>query len=86
MHGPAFLTDKDVTQVILLEDGIVDRQYRAAGISEQNVYTLVDQSFDEYFGAGHAVLGHGIILQQRASLSALVPKWLQKLRCNAQRT
>ena len=86
MHGAAFLADQDVAQVILLKDGIVDRQYRATGIPEQYVYTLVDQSFDEYFGAGHAVLGHGIILQQRASLSALVLKWLRKLRCNAQRT
>ena len=34
---------QDVAQLVLLEDGVVDGQYRAAGIAEHDVYAEIDQ-------------------------------------------
>ncbi len=41
MHRAAFLANQDVADSVLLEQRIIDRQYGAAGIAENNLYALV---------------------------------------------
>ena len=56
--GRALLVpDQDVADVVLLEDLVVDRQHRAAGIAEHRVHALVLQGLDHHLRAGH-VTGH----------------------------
>ena len=49
VHRAAFLADQDVADGVLLEQRIVDRQYRAAGIAEDDLYALVLQGAEENF-------------------------------------
>src|SRR6185312_9625958 len=51
------VADEDVAKLVLVEDGVVDRQHRAARIAEHHLDALVLQRLDDHFGAGH-VLGH----------------------------
>ena len=39
--------------LVLLEQRVVDRQHRAAGIAEQVLDALVLQRLDDHLGAGH---------------------------------
>ena len=48
-----------VAQARLMEEGVVDRQHRAAGIAEQVGDALVDQGADHDLGAGHDLGGVG---------------------------
>ena len=48
---------EDVAELVLMEDGVVDRQHRAARIAEDHLDALVLQRLDDHFRAGH-VLGH----------------------------
>ena len=60
MHGALLVPHQDVAQLVLLEDGVVDRQDRAAGIAEHDLYAEIDQSANNQFGPGR--LGRGVIL------------------------
>jgi hypothetical protein len=39
--------------MVLLEERVVDRKYGAAGISENDINALVDQSLDDHLRARH---------------------------------
>ena len=49
MHRTALLADQDVADGILLEQRVVDRQYGAAGIPEDDLHALVLQGAEENF-------------------------------------
>ena len=49
VHRAAFLAHQDVADGVLLEQRVVDRQYRAAGISEDDLDALVLQGAEEDF-------------------------------------
>ena len=51
------MAHEDVAQLVLMEDGVVNRQHRAAGIAEHHLDALVLQRLDDHLRAGH-VLGH----------------------------
>ena len=51
------VADEDVAKLVLVEDGVVDRQHRAARIAEDHLDALVLERLDDHFRAGH-VLGH----------------------------
>jgi hypothetical protein len=52
MHRSLFVAHKNVTNGVLLEDRVVDRQYRAAGIPEDHLYALVLERAEENLGTG----------------------------------
>ena len=60
VDGALLVPHQDVAQLVLLEDGVVDRQDRAAGIAEHDIYAEIDQSADNQFGPGQ--LCRGVIL------------------------
>ena len=51
MHRRLLVTDEDVTKPVLLEDGVIDRKNRTAGIAEDDLDFLVDQGFHQQIGA-----------------------------------
>ena len=60
VHRAAFLADQDVADGVLLEDRVVDRQYGAAGIAEDDLDALVLQGAEQDFCSGLAGFGgHG---------------------------
>jgi hypothetical protein len=71
MHGTALLADQDVADGVLLEQGVVDREDRAAGIAEYDVDTLIDQGLEQQLGAGEISGRH----RRRHSY----PLWFQQL-------
>ena len=44
---------QDVLQLVLLEDRVVDRKYRAARITEDVLDAVIQHGLDHHFGAGH---------------------------------
>ena len=63
MHRGLLVADEDVADGVLLEQRVVDRQDRAAGIAEDLFDPLADQAFDQDVCA--AALGsHGRIPSQ----------------------
>ncbi len=57
VRRPPFLADQDVTDFVLVEKRVVDRQHRTAGIAEDELDALIFERFDHHFGPGH-MLGH----------------------------
>ena len=53
VHRALLVPDQDVTDRVLLEDRVVDRQYRAAGIAEYHLDTLLDQRAEHDLRAVH---------------------------------
>jgi hypothetical protein len=53
VHGALFVTHKDVANLVLLEQLVVDRQHRSTRIAEQVLDALVRQGLDHHLGAGH---------------------------------
>ena len=51
MHRGLLVPDQDVAQAVLLKQGVIDRQHRAARISENDLYALVDQRLDDHLRA-----------------------------------
>ena len=49
MDGCLLMPHQDVADGVLLEQRVVDRQYRAAGIPEDNLYALVLEGAEENF-------------------------------------
>ena len=66
VHRAALLAHQDVTQPVLLEQGVVDRQHGAAGIAEDHVGALVQHGLDHHLGAGHTSACHGSALPRTA--------------------
>ncbi|CAA7626911.1 conserved hypothetical protein [Magnetospirillum sp. UT-4] len=56
MHGGLLVTDQHVLEAVLLEQLVVDGQYRAARIAEEHLDALVDQSLQKDFRAGQRIL------------------------------
>jgi hypothetical protein len=55
--GALFVPDEDVLDLVLLEQGVVDRQRRPARIPKNVLHALIDQGLDHDLRAGH-LLGH----------------------------
>ena len=53
MHRALLVPHQDVLHLVLREDRVVDRQHRAARITEQMLHALVGERLDHHFGAGH---------------------------------
>jgi hypothetical protein len=53
MHGALLVTDQNVDEIVGGEQRIVNRQYRAAGIAENVLNTVVLERLDHHFGASH---------------------------------
>ena len=53
MHRALLVAHQDVLDLLLLEQLVVDRQHRAAGIAEDVLHALVGQGLDHHFRAGH---------------------------------
>ena len=51
--GALLVADEDVLDLLLLEDLVVDRKYRAARIAENVLHALIGQRSQDHFGAGH---------------------------------
>ena len=52
MNGALFVARQDVLDLLLAKHGIVDRQYRAAGVAKDMLDILVRQSAQNDFRAG----------------------------------
>ncbi len=57
VHRALLVPHQDVLHLVLLKQGVVDRQHRAAGIAEQVLDTLIGERRYHHFRAGH--LCHG---------------------------
>ena len=57
MRCAGFVPDKDVTDTLIAEQSIIDRQHRAAGIAEHEFDSLPDKAFDQDVRAA-ALLAH----------------------------
>ncbi|ODS02590.1 hypothetical protein AUC71_14500 [Methyloceanibacter marginalis] len=53
MHGALLVAHKHVLQPIVLEQLVIDRQHRAAGIAEDVLDALVGESLKHDLGACH---------------------------------
>ena len=53
VHRALLVPHQNVLHFVLREDGVVDRQHRAARIAEQMLHALVGERLDHHFGAGH---------------------------------
>jgi hypothetical protein len=53
VHGALLGPHQDVLHLVLREDGVVDRQHRAARIAEQMLHALIGERRDHHFGAAH---------------------------------
>jgi hypothetical protein len=51
MDGCLLVAHQDVLEFVLLEDGVVDVQHRAAGIAEDVFHALLGQATDQYLSA-----------------------------------
>ena len=58
MHRALFVAHKDVANVVLLKNLVIDRQHRTAGIAENNLDPLIFQRLNHHLGAGHRFLCH----------------------------
>jgi hypothetical protein len=66
MHGCLLVAYQDVLEFVLLEDGVVDIQDRAAGIAEDVFHALFGQATDQYLSArdgGCCVVTHYVSFQ-----------------------
>ena len=54
MHGALLVAHENMLKPVrLLEQRIVNRQHRSAGIAEDVLHALVHQRLDHHLGAGH---------------------------------
>src|SRR3954464_12294529 len=66
MAGALLVPHQNVLDVALLENFVIDRKHRAAGIAEQVLDAMIDERANDHRGAGHlvrivAVVGHGLL-------------------------
>ena len=64
MHRAAFLAHQDVAQRVLLEQRVVDRQDRAAGIAEYDFDALIDERFDDDIRSADRLGRHDALRQE----------------------
>ena len=57
MARSLLVAHENVAKLVLMEDGVVDRQHSAARIAEDHLDALILQRLDDHLRAGH-VLGH----------------------------
>ena len=65
VHRALLVAHQDVADPILrLEQRVIDRQHRAAGIAEDVLHALIGERLDHHFGAGHLCHGplHSVVL------------------------
>ena len=65
VHRALLVAHQDVADPVLrLEQRVVDRQHRAAGIAENVLHALIGERLDHHFGAGHLCHGplHSLVL------------------------
>ncbi len=55
MHRALLVAHQDVAHLLLLEQGVIDREHRAARVAEQVLDALIHQGLDDHLGAGHFV-------------------------------
>ena len=76
MHRALLVADEDVLDVLLLEQFIIDRQHRAAGIAEEVLHALIAQGFDHHFRAAHFLhhrpTPHSLLSRNKKGLEAPV--------------
>ena len=65
MHRALLMAHQDVAQRVLLEQRIVDRQDRAAGIAENDIDALIDQSLDDDIRSAQRLGRHDNLLRQQ---------------------
>ncbi|MGY2938014.1 hypothetical protein ACVWZ6_007616 [Bradyrhizobium sp. GM6.1] len=65
MARALLMPNQDVLDLALLEDLVVDREHRAAGVAENVGHAMIDERADDHRGAGHLV-----------RIVALVAHWL----------
>src|SRR5262249_12466630 len=53
VHGALLVPHQDVLDLLLLEQGVVDRQHGSAGIAEDVLDPLIAQRLDHHFRPGH---------------------------------
>lgn len=58
-----FVPDQDMPQPLLLEDRVIDREHRAAGIAEHDVHAEIAQRLDQDIGS--TFFGHDNVLLLR---------------------
>ncbi len=58
MGGALLVAHEDVLDLLLLEDLVIDRQDRAAGIAEDMLDPLVGQRLQHDLGTRHLIRGH----------------------------
>ena len=66
MAGALLVAHQDVLDLALLENLVIDRKHRAAGIAEQVLDAMIDQRAHDHRGAGHlvrivALVAHGLL-------------------------
>jgi hypothetical protein len=59
MHRALFVAHEDVADGVLLEDLVIDRKDRAAGISEYDLDALILEGFDHHLRACHLACHRG---------------------------
>ena len=79
VQRPALLAHEDVLDLVLLEQLIVDRQHRAAGIAENVLDALVDERRDHHLGARHRAC-HRSTPDKNAAQGACEVKRFPKVR------
>ena len=62
MHRAAFLAHQDVPHRVLLEQGVVDRQDRAAGVAEYDIDALIDERLDDHIRSTNRLGRHECLL------------------------
>ena len=60
MDRALLVAHQDVSQGVLLEQGVVDRQNRAARIAENDLNPLIHQGLDHHFRSRHRVVRHDL--------------------------
>jgi len=71
MNRAAFLANEDVTDRILGEQGVVNRQDRTARIAENHVHALILEGTEQHLGSGLAWFRGHIQASFLASAAAL---------------
>src|SRR5258705_7367447 len=66
MAGALLVPHQNMLDVALLENLVIDRKHRAAGIAEQMLDAMIDERAHDHRGAGHlvrivALVGHGLL-------------------------
>ena len=58
MDRATFLAHENMLELVLLEDRVINWQHCAARIAEHGIHTLIYESFDNNFSAGHFLISH----------------------------